>query len=309
MLAASAFFATSGPLAKPAMAAGLSPLQVVSVRIGLAALLLVIGVAVIRPRLLRVQRRDWRVILGFGLFGVAGAQTMYFAAVSQLPVGIAMLLEFMAPLLVALWVRFVRGTVLPAKAWVGTAVALVGLAMVAQVWDGVRLDTIGLLAGVASAMCAACYFLIGEHGLTAMHPLTMTTYGSLVGAVVLCTITPPWTLPADILVKQTPMGPVWILLAAVAVLSTTIAYSIGMAALRHLPSNVVSVLSLAEPVIAAAIAWVLLNEQLTVVQIIGGVALLAGAFVVQRASTPFSQVLDSPDHGRPSVASQPGGTR
>lgn len=284
VVAASAFFATSGPLAKPAMDAGLSPQQVACARIGLAAVLLTAGVAVVRPRLLRLRWRDWRVVLGFGLLGVAGAQTMYFVAVSRLPVGIAMLLEFTSPLLVALWIRFVRGTALPAKAWAGTAVALLGLAMVAQVWDGLRLDVLGVLAGITAAMCAAGYFLIGERGLATMHPLTLAAYGLLVGAVLLFVVAPPWTLPVDVLVEPTPLGPVWTQLVAVAVISTAAGYAVGVTALRHLPSNVVSVLSLVEPVIATAAAWALLGEQLTVTQIMGGIALLAGAFVVQRAS-------------------------
>lgn len=281
------FSASSGPLAKQAMAAGLTPHQVVSVRISLAAILLTVGLAIFRPSLLRVRAADWRVLLGFGLFGVAGVQAMYFIAVSRLPVGIAMLLEFTAPVLVALWVRFVRGTHLPAKAWAGTALALLGLAMVAQVWEGLRLDVVGLLAGIGAALCAACYFLIGEHGLTTRHPLTMATYGMIVGAVaVAAVLTPLWTLPGETLAKATPTGPVWTVLIEIAVFSTVIAYILGMSALRHLPSNVVSVLSLAEPVIAAAAAWALLNERLTVIQIIGGLTLLAGAFLVQRASQP-----------------------
>jgi drug/metabolite transporter (DMT)-like permease len=286
VLAASFFFASSGPLAKAAMAAGLSPQQVVSVRIGLAAVILFAGVAIFKPKLLRVRRADWRLVLGFGLFGVIGAQALYFVSVSRLPVGIAMLLEFTAPVLVALWVRFARGTLLPAKAWFGTGLALFGLALVAQVWEGLRLDAIGLLAGIGSAFCAACYFLIGERAMGTMHPLTMATWGTAIGAVCLTVIAPPWTLPGEILTAQTDLGPVWTLLVAIAVFSTVIAYTIGMTGLRHLPSNVASVLSLAEPVIATAAAWALLGEQLAVVQIIGGVTLLAGAYVVQRASQP-----------------------
>jgi drug/metabolite transporter (DMT)-like permease len=286
LIVASAFFASSGPLAKPAMVAGLSPAQVVSVRIGLAAVFLLAGVAIFKPGLLRVRARDWKLLVGFGLFGVAGAQTMYFAAVSRLPVGVAMLLEFMAPVLVAFWVRFVRGTILPAKAWLGTALALVGLAMVAEVWDGLRLDVLGVLAGIGAALCASCYFLLGERAMTTTHPLTMAAWGMAVGAVVVLIIGRPWEIPSELLVKATPLGPVWTLLVAVAILSTTIAYAIGMMALRHLPSNVASVLALAEPVFATAAAWALLDETLSVAQIIGGVTLLIGAFVVQRASHP-----------------------
>jgi drug/metabolite transporter (DMT)-like permease len=270
------------------MQAGLSPQQVAGARIGLAALILLVGVAVTRPRLLRVHRRDWPLLLAYGLFGVCGVQFLYLAGVSRLPVGIAMLLEFVSPVLVALWIRFVRGTVLPAKAWLGTALALVGLAMVAQVWAGLELDAIGLLAGLGAGVCAACYWLLGEHGARTRHPLTMTTWGMLIGAVVLVAIAPPWTLPADILTEPTAFGPVWTLLVEVALFSTAIAYALGMTALRLVPSNVASVLSLAEPVFATTGAWAFLGERLSVIQIAGGVTLLVGAFVVQRASQPSS---------------------
>jgi drug/metabolite transporter (DMT)-like permease len=290
LLTSSFFFATSGPLAKPAMAAGLSPQQVAGARIGLAAAILLIFVAATKPRLLRVHWSDWRLLLAYGLFGVAGVQFLYFAGVSRLPVGIAMVLEFMAPVLVALWVRFVRKTILPRTMWLGTALALVGLAAVAQVWRGLALDTIGLLAGIGTALCAASYFLLGEHAVRTKHPLTMTTWGMLIGAVVLTVVEPPWDLPADILTKQTSLGPVWTLLVAIAIFGTVLPYTIGMTALQHLPSNVASVIAVAEPLIATVAAWALLNETLSVVQIIGGIAILAGAFIAQRASqSPVEQ--------------------
>jgi drug/metabolite transporter (DMT)-like permease len=289
LLTSSFFFASSGPLAKPAMAAGLSPQQVAGARITLAALILLVSVAVTKPRLLRVHWSDWRLLLAYGLFGVAGVQFLYFAGVSRLPVGIAMVLEFMAPVLVALWVRFVRRTVLPKTMWLGTALALLGVAAVAQVWQGLALDAIGLLAGIGTALCAASYFLLGEHAVRTKHPLTMTTWGMVVGAVVLTVVSPPWELPGDLLAKQTTLGPVWTLLIAIAIFGTVLPYSIGMTALRHLPSNVASVLSMAEPLIATTFAWALLNETLSVAQIIGGITILAGAFIAQRASQASEQ--------------------
>src|SRR5262249_28266707 len=141
---ASCCFGTSGPLAKPMMDAGLSPQQVASVRIGLAAVIMLAVLGLTRPALLRVRRSDWRPVVAYGLAGVATAQVMYFAAVARIPIGVAMLLEFTAPILVALWVRFVRGTRLPRQAWAGTVLALMGLAMVAQVWDGLKFDAVGM---------------------------------------------------------------------------------------------------------------------------------------------------------------------
>jgi drug/metabolite transporter (DMT)-like permease len=285
---ASVSFGTSGPLAKPAMDVGLSPQEVASVRIGLAALVLLAVVAVWRPALLRVRRSDWRLLAGYGLVGVAAVQMLYFAAVSRIPIGIAMLLEFTAPILVALWVRFVRRTVLPARMWAGTIIAMIGLAMVAQVWQGLRLDALGLLAGVGAALCAATYFLLGEHAANTLEPLTLVTWGMVVGAVAIFVLAPPWSLPFERFGAAADFGawqvPVWVLLVACAVVSTALAYLLSISALRDLPANVVSVLALLEPVVATTLAWLLLGQALTAVQLAGAVVLLAGATVVQLAS-------------------------
>src|SRR2546423_1809970 len=105
ILLASVCFGSSGTIAKPTMLAGLTPEQVASARIGLAALVLATVVAVFRPRLLRVRRAEWPLLIGYGLLGVAGVQLCYFVSVGRLPVGIAILLEFTSPVLIALWVR------------------------------------------------------------------------------------------------------------------------------------------------------------------------------------------------------------
>jgi drug/metabolite transporter (DMT)-like permease len=285
---ASVCFGTSGPLVKPTMDAGLSPQQVASFRIALAAALLLAFVAVTRPGLLRLRRADLPLLAGYGLVGVAAVQLLYFAAVSRIPISMAMLLEFMAPVLVALWVRFVRRVVLPARMWVGTALALAGLAMVAEVWHGLRLDALGMLFGVAAALCAAAYFLIGEHAIGAVEPLGLVTWGMVVGAVVTAVIAPPWSLPGDLLASDADFGawrvPVWALLVTCAVVSTAMAYVLSISSMRFLPSNVVSVIALCEPIVALALAWLFLGQALTAVQVVGAVVLLTGATVVQLAS-------------------------
>lgn len=288
IIVASVCFGSSGAIGKPAMIAGLSPEQVATVRIGLSALVLLVGVGLVRPALLRVRRGEWRLLLGYGLLGVAGVQLFYFVAASRIPVGIAILLEFTSPVLVALWVRFVRRVRLPRMGWVGTALAMVGLAMVAQVGEGLRLDTVGVLAGLGAALCSAAYFLLGEHGVSTRHPLGMVTWGMIVGAVAVCIVSPPWTIPAEVLTAPTVFGPwhppVWSLLVAVALFSTVLAYLAGITALRHLPVAAASVLALMEPVVATAAAWFLLGEALTWLQLTGAVVLLGGALIVQVAS-------------------------
>ncbi|NIJ12821.1 drug/metabolite transporter (DMT)-like permease [Saccharomonospora amisosensis] len=285
ILLASLSFGSSGPLGKPAMLAGLSPQQVASVRIGLSAVVLLVGVALVRPALLKVRREQWRLLVGYGLLAVAGVQLFYFLAATRIPVGIAILLEFTSPVLVALWVRIVRKVRLPWQLWAGIALALLGLALVARVHEGLRIDAVGLLAGLGAALCSAAYFLLGEHGVSSQHPLSMVTWGMVVGAVAVSVVAPPWDLPVSVLLRTADFGPwqppVWLLLAAVALVSTVLAYLAGITALRHLPVSTASVLALLEPLVATTAAWLLLGEELAWPQLVGAVVLLCGALVVQ----------------------------
>ncbi|OZM74408.1 EamA family transporter [Amycolatopsis antarctica] len=306
VLLSSLCFGSSGAVGKPAMTAGMAPEQVTAVRLLLAAVLLVVGVAVFRPSLLRVGRGDVRVLAGYGLLGVAGVQLLYFVSASRIPVGIAILLEFTSPVLIALWVRFVRRVRMPPPVWAGIALAMVGLALVAQVWQGLRLDALGVLAGLGAAVCSASYFLIGEHAVATRPPLGMITWGMAIGAVSLAVVVPPWTLPMDVLAGSAEFGPwqppVWLLMVVLSVVCTVMAYLSGISALRHVPATAASVLAMVEPVIATTAAWVLLGEALTAVQIAGAGVLLTGALIVQltspgkqQAGTPAEPLPSGPD--------------
>ncbi|MBB3051331.1 drug/metabolite transporter (DMT)-like permease [Prauserella isguenensis] len=297
LVVASLCFGSSGVIGKPAMTAGLGPEQVAAARIGIAALVMLTCVALLRPSLLRVRRAQWRLLVAYGLLGVAGVQLLYFVAASRIPVGVAILLEFTSPVLVALWVRFVRRVRLPWPMWLGIACALTGLAMVARIGGGITLDAIGLLAGAGAAVCSAAYFLLGERGVAEQHPLGMVTWGMTVGGVAMCVVAPPWTWPGDVVTAPAELGPwqppVWVLLIAVALLSTVLAYSSGTASLRHLPAAAASVLALMEPLIATGLAWLLLGEALTWTQVLGAAILLGGAALVQLTS-PKKQPVGEP---------------
>ena len=288
------------------MDAGLSPQQVASVRICLAAVILLAGAAVVKPSALRLRRRDLPVLLAYGLVGVALVQLLYFVAVSRLPVGVALLVEYTSPVLVTLWVRYVRHTVLPRAAWLGVLLAMTGLVMVAEVWRGIALNTVGLLAGLATAGCSAAYFLLGERGVAATDPIGLGTWGLVVGAVAILGVSQPWAIPSRLLKAPARFGavhlPVWQLLVAMAVIATVLAYLASLAALRHLPPSMVSVLSLFEPVVATALAWALLGQALSATQLAGGAVLLSGALVVRLAGQPTTtaepkpQQLTAADH-------------
>lgn len=291
------------------MVAGLSPEQVTSIRICVGAVLLLAGTAIFRPRALRIRRRELPVLIAYGLVGVAAVQLLYFLAVSRLPIGVAMLLEYLSPVLVTLWVRFVRHTHLRRAVWLGVAIAVTGLVLVAQVWDGLALNTVGIIAGLSTAACSATYFLLGERGVATSDPVGMTTWGLAIGAVLVSLVDPPWTVPTSLITKRVAFGPLdqpmWVLLLALALVATVIAYLAGMAALRHLPSSVVSVLSLLEPVVATTLAWALLGQSLSPVQVLGGVVALSGALIVQMNSRSIPESLSAQSLAADGTSRQP----
>jgi drug/metabolite transporter (DMT)-like permease len=282
-----AMFASSGSLAAAVMAAGWSPAAVTSVRLASAAALLVPMVAVLRPGALRFGRADLWLLLGYGLLGVGGVQLLFFVAVARIPVSVAMVLVNLAPALVALWVRVVRGTRLPRLVWAGIALASAGSVLVARVWQSTGLDLLGMAAGAGAALCSAGYFLLGEHGARRHDPAGLTAAGLAIGAVVVAVIAPPWTLPSDPFAAAAVLGgmrvPVWLVLLALAVVGTVLPYLAGLRALRDLPVTLAGVLALLEPVVAAALAWMLLGQALGPMELAGAAIVLTGAVLVQLA--------------------------
>jgi drug/metabolite transporter (DMT)-like permease len=165
------------------------------------------------------------------------------------------------------------------------AIALVGLATVVEIWSGVQLDLIGLLAGLVAAACQATYFLLIDKLTGVADPLVMTAAGSVVGAVLLTAIAVPWGIPWHTLTDTIAIGqrsaPGWFFAAWLIVISTVVAYLAGAAAVQRLSAAVGGAVAYVEVVAASLFAWILLDETLSTTQIIGGVIVLLGAFVAQ----------------------------
>jgi drug/metabolite transporter (DMT)-like permease len=288
-------FGTSGPFGKALINAGYSPLQASWTRVAGAAIILVPLVLVLRgPAAGRAAGRRWPLLLVYGVAGVAGCQSLYFVAASRLPVGIAILLEFAGPVLVVGWSRFVRRAPVPRSAVLGVGIALAGLVCVVQVWSGLALDSLGLLAGVGAAACQATYFLVVDHVGDEIDPLVMTAAGVTIATVVLAAVASPWHIPWHVLAHDVPFGghaaPGWMLAGWLVLVSTVIAYATGVAAVHRLSAPVAGAVAYVEAVAAALFAWLILGEHLTPVQLAGGAIVLAGAFVAQRSVAPTAHL-------------------
>ncbi|MFF3849681.1 DMT family transporter [Streptomyces sp. NPDC002328] len=281
-------FGGSGVAAKPLIEAGLDPLHVVWLRVTGAALVM-LPLAVRHRALLR---RRPALLAGFGLLGVAGVQAFYFASISRIPVGVALLVEYLAPALVLGWVRFVQRRPVTRAAAFGVVLAVGGLACVVEVWAGLSFDALGLLLALGAACCQVGYFVLSDQGSDsddgAPDPLGVIAYGLLVGAAVLTVVARPWGMDWSVLAHSAGMDgtrvPAWLLLAWIVLIATVVAYVTGVVSVRRLSPQVAGVVACLEAVIATVLAWVLLGEHLSAPQIAGGAVVLLGAFIAQSSA-------------------------
>lgn len=283
-------FGGSGPAAKPLIQAGLEPLHVTWLRVAGAALVM-LPLAWRHRGLLRERPG---LLAGFGLLAVAGVQACYFAALSRIPVGVALLIEYLAPALVLGWVRFVQRRPVSRAAALGVVLAVGGLACVVEVWSGLAFDAVGLLLALGAACCQVGYFVLSDHGSDgrdgrhAPDPMGVIAFGLLLGALLLTLVARPWGMAWSVLGGPAQMDgrrlPALVLLAWIVLVATVAAYLTGVVSVRRLSPQVAGVVACLEAVIATVLAWFLLGEHLSAPQLAGGAVVLTGALIAQRSA-------------------------
>jgi drug/metabolite transporter (DMT)-like permease len=313
-----ATFGTSGVFASSLIRAGWSPGAAVLARVTLAALLLTI------PALLQLRGR-WELLLrgggqagAFGLFAVAGAQLCYFNAIERIPVGIALLLEYLGIVLVVgwLWLRYGQR---PRRLTVGGGLtALAGLALVLDLTGPTSINPVGVLWGLLAAFGLAAYFVMSAaDGDEALPPVVLTWAAMWVAAVALGALGFLRVLPLAWKTTEVTFAgqrTSWIIpVLGLAIVAAAIPYVTGIGAARRLGAKLASFIGLAEVLFAIVFAWLLLGQLPSDVQFAGGALILAGVTLVRldelRGPRPAGAFLDQrwehlagPENGAEKVA-------
>ena len=307
-IGAAVLFAVNGNVSKVALLNGISSLELVSVRsAGTASILL--GITALRnPGALRVGGRELGFLALYGVTGIAMVQWLYFVALQRLPVGIALLFEYTAPLMVALWVRFVQKQPVRSRLWLGLACALGGLALVAQVWKGMTLDPIGLISAVGAGAALASYYLMGEHGQRDRDPISLMGFTFGFSAILWAIVSPWWTFPFPRLVDTVALpgalpgtAPLWLMVLWIIVLGTVVPFLLVLFAVGRLGPARVGLIGMLEPVIGGIIAWVLLGESLNAVQVLGSLIVLVGIVLAETSRQPAQPPRQAPDRRGASI--------
>ena len=289
-LIAAFLFALNGSVAKAQIEAGLSAAQVTEIRTLGCAVLLLVFLAITKPSSLKVRKAEVPFLLLFGVLAYALTPFLFFLSVSLLPVAIAALLAFLAPVLVALWLRFVKHEAVGRGIWVALALVVGGLLLVSQVWSGMTLNPLGVFYGLLTAAALAAYLLLGEEGGRRRDVMSLAFWGFAVSTVFWSILAPWWNFPWDLMTTTTSMLdgaitgiPVWSLVLLMIVVSV-VPFVLVLMSLQRIGAQRGGILGTTEPVWAALIAFVLLGEVISPVQGLGGLIVLAGVIVAELAS-------------------------
>jgi drug/metabolite transporter (DMT)-like permease len=288
---AAIMFASNGIASKLLLNDYISAWRLAQVRSILTFTILAAYIAWRAPKTLRITKREVPRLAALGAIGIAAVNGAYFLAISRMHVSIALLIEFTAPVWIVLYLRYVRKKHVPNEMWAALLLALLGLAFVAQVWQGLTLDGIGVLAALGAAFALAFFFLAGE-GITAPRDIqSVTMWGFGFAALTWSLLMPIWTFPFDVFTVSIPLegaldgysAPGWVLILYVVLIGTVVPYLFTLNGLRNLSASTTSAFGMLEPIFAGAVAWFWFNESWTVLQLFGGVIVIAGIYMADRA--------------------------
>ncbi len=284
-LVSAASFGLSGPVGRGLMDSGWSAASAVAIRVLLGAVVLVpVAVVQLRGRW-GLLRRHLPLIAVYGAVPVAGCQLAYFSAVARIPVGVALLIEYTAPLAVVGWLWLRQGQRPTRLTAVGAALGVVGLFLVVDPAGG-GTDALGIAFALVAMVGAAFFFVLSSRPLDGLPGTAVAAGGLLVGGVLLLLAGAVGLVPfATSTAPAAYSGltvPWWVPVAVLGVVTAAVGYGCGIAATRRLGARLASFVALSEVLAALVFAAFLLGEAPAPIQLLGGVAIVAGVVVVRR---------------------------
>ena len=270
----------------------LSPFRLTQVRcIGAFAILFLI-VASRNFQSLKATRRELPTLVLLGIIGFAAVQAGYFLGIQRgVPLSLVLIIEFTAPIWIVLWIKFVQKKAVPNGMWGGIALAFIGLIFIAEVWDGLTFDLLGIIGALISAFALAVYFLVGSSVGEKRSAQSITVWGLGMAGLTWAIVMPVWQFPFEIFTMDMNLQgifdgtfvPGWILIAWIIVMGTIVPYLFVVGGLRRLSPSTSSVIGMLEPVLAGAFAWIWLAQSWAPVQLSGALIVLVGIYIADKA--------------------------
>jgi len=284
-------FAFNGIISKIVLLDEISAWRLTQIRTGGAFVILFTFFIIFKRNELKPTKAELPWLILFGFVGVTMVQALYFVAIERMYIGIALLIEFTAPIWILLFLRFVLKKHVPKGLWYAIALAFSGLLLITQIWSGLSVDQIGLLAAFFDALALAGYFLIGDLLGKTKSSGAIATWGFGVASLLLVFALPVWNFPVAALTSEMNLLgrfesyelPGWVLILWIVIMGTIAPYLLVISGLKLLSASTASIFGMIEPVLAGMFAWWWLNESLTTTQLIGCVIVILGIGIADRA--------------------------
>jgi drug/metabolite transporter (DMT)-like permease len=284
-------FASNGIASKLLLDGHITPWRLAQIRSISACAILALYLWRKAPRTFRIKRSEILPLVSYGVLGIATVQALYFLSISRMHVSIALLFEFTAPVWIVVYLRVVKRKHVPNQMWAALILALAGLALIAQIWDGLTLDGIGVIAGFGASFALAYYFLGGEALSEHRDSQSITMWGFFFAGCAWCLVLPIWNFPFELFTTPIPLAgalegnstPGWALLLYVVLMGTIVPYLCVMAGLKNLKASTTSAFGLLEPIFAGIVAWFWFGESWRVIQLVGGVVVITGIYMADQA--------------------------
>lgn len=285
---AAVLFGLNASTTKVVMSAGVTPEQIVLFRSFSTALIAGLLMLLTNPSSFRVKKSEWKFLIAFGVIGVALMQWSYSNAVKNLPVGIALLIEYTAIIIVPIACLILFKEKPAKKLWLGVALVLGGLMVVSKIWDS-TLNPIGVIFAFGAAVFLSVYFIMGEKSQQTRDPVSTLFYTMLVSSVFWMIFSTWWNFDSALLTESINLSgnlsgvtaPAWILIIWIGIFGSFAPMFFSFIALGHLNATSVGVISTAETVFAFLFAYLWIGEKLDPLQLIGGILVIAGIVVAQ----------------------------
>ncbi|TDS76804.1 EamA family transporter [Amnibacterium kyonggiense] len=303
-------FGVGGPFVRPLLESGWSSTAAVLCRcLGTVLALLVPALVLLRGRWSVLRRNAWTIV-AYGAFAVAVVQLFFYSAITRMSVGGALLIEYLAPVLLVLW-SWLRTRRRPGgRVLAGCALAVAGLLLVVDLTGSGGADPVGPVLALIAAIGVAVYYVVNARVDPDLHPIVLLTAAMLVGSVLLLAVAAVGIVPlrfafGEVLLAGTAV-PWWVSAGVMVLVSTTAAYLLGIAGGARLGSRVASFVGLFEVLFAVLAAWVLLGDLPAPIQLVGGVLILAGVVLVKlQGERPEAAIAAATAHVPPRASRWP----
>lgn len=297
LISAAMGFALGGIAAKVLREANMDAFRLTQIRTSAAALILLSLVLLKNKSQFKATKNEIKDLIVFGIIGIAAVTSFYFFAIKYLYVSVALIIEFTAPIWIVLYLRFIKKKSVPSTMWWGIALAFSGLLLISQIWSGSSLHPLGVAVAFLDAFALALYFIYADRLSQTRTSLSLITWGMSVAAVFWTLVLPWWNFPFEFLTNTYSLqgelsdysAPGWALILWIVVIGTVIPYLLTVTAIRELSASTSSVIGMIEPIFAGAIAWWLLSEAFTNIQLFGCAVVLVGIYLADKARTGVSK--------------------